>query len=263
MRRRFPLLLTIVVAVVLVITAAKLDRHRMELVRETSRVRAENTALVLQRSKEAHDIAAVDHAILSDAKRQVIALERARQDVIELEQRAVIRHAEIVTAYRRRLAEFSGEANGHDPEQAPTKLEHFQNVGRTTPSAAFQTLVWAALKGDEAAIAAGLSLDDRALTRAEVMLASLPDNTRAQSSPEKLAALWFEGTVVDVPAAQIIRQEPQDPTHTLLLVRGGLGDAQSLTMRLGSDGWQLVVPERALEALQKKVLGASPPLSRK
>lgn len=189
------------------------------------------------------------------------ALAAARRDVAALEHRAQRRHDEIAAESARRMATaFIIDPKNPDPERGFVMLESFQNVGRETPAAAFQTLIWAALKGDESMLADGLTLEDRAHARAEALVAGLPESTRRQFTPGKLAALWFEGSVVDVPAAQILRQTQLDATHVMLLTRGSVGGGPTVTLRKADSGWQLIVPEHGLETVQKKVIGSSPPL---
>jgi hypothetical protein len=260
MRRTLPIFLTLFAAVVFAVAVFKVDRHRHELIIEAARLRAENATADEKRTAHRRESAALARVVAENARQQTAALEQLRREAAVLETHARTRRAEIVTASKRRMADASAPPTFHDPEQGFTRLEYFQNVGRATPAAAFQTLVWAALHGDDATLAAGLSLADRARARAAVLLASLPDDVRARSSPEKLASLWWDGTVLDVPAAQVIRQEKQDDTHATLLTRGGIGGSSTLHFRLSPTGWQIVVPETALESIQSKVIGYSPPL---
>lgn len=189
------------------------------------------------------------------------ALADSRREVAALEQHAQRRHEEIAADSARRMkTAFIIDPANRDPERGFVRLESFRNVGRDTPATAFQTLVWAALKGEEAFLADGLTLDDRARARAEVLIAGLPEAMRGQFTPEKLAALWLEDAVVDVPAAQILSQTRLDDTHVMLLTRGGIGGGTTLTLRKADSGWQLIVPEHGLEVVQKKVIGSSPPL---
>ena len=110
-------------------------------------------------------------------------------------------------------------------------------------------------------LARGFALGGRARERAEVLLKRLPaGGPKVAASPERLAALWFEGTVLDVPALHISGATVGDATHVTLIVRGGIGRAQQVPMQRAPDGWQVVVPESAMEQIQQKVTGASPPL---
>lgn len=260
MRRTLPTIFMVVIAAGFTLTALKLERHRRELTSETVRLRAEEASVDKKRAERRRESAAVARVAAETTRQQAVELEQARREVAALEQHALARRAEVVAASQRRMAEASAPPTSRDPEQGFTKLGFFQNVGRATPAAAFQTLVWAALHGDDATLAAGLSLDDRARARAAVLLASLPDDVRARSSPEKLASLWWDETVLDVPAAQVFRQEMQDDAHATLLTRGGIGGSSTLHFRLSPTGWQIIVPESALESIQSKVIGYSPPL---
>ena len=184
-------------------------------------------------------------------------LQEARREIATLERHASARRAEIVAASAQRLADASG-GRATDPTQGMTRLELLQNVGRDTPSAALQTLVWAALKGEESLLQAGLALDDAARERAVDLAARLPPDTRSKTTPEKLAALWFTDSVLDVPAMYIAGQEVNDDAHVTLLVRGGIADTEKLTMLQSPDGWKIVVPVRALEGVKKKLAFPSP-----
>jgi hypothetical protein len=64
-------------------------------------------------------------------------LEGARQEMAELEQRALASRTQNV-------ASAATLETNRDPMLGLTRIEHFSNVGQTTPAAGFQTLVWAA-----------------------------------------------------------------------------------------------------------------------
>lgn len=184
-------------------------------------------------------------------------LANARHEIALLERRASARRAEIVAASAQRLADDSA-ARATDPSQGMTRLELLQNVGRETPSAALQTLVWAALKGKEKILEDGLALNDAVRERAVQLAARLPEETRAKATPEKLAALWFTDSLLDVPALSIAGQDAKDDAHVTLLVRGGIAGTDQLKMLQSPDGWKIVVPIRALEVVEKKLAAPSP-----
>ena len=186
-------------------------------------------------------------------------LERARNEVAALE-----RHAQETLATKatrislQTNVDASALALNQNPELGLTKLENFRNVGRSTPGAALQTLVWAAMKGDYNLLAESMAVSGVARQRAEALISVLPESERSESTPEKLAALWFAQTVLNVSAAQISGQTVTDPTHATLSVRGGIGAGGQVSMQLGSNGWQMVVPAQALESAQIK-LGITKP----
>lgn len=258
MRRPPSFLTLLVIGGSVTIGLGWIERHRQLLSREAARAHAEKDAIIAARLKT--DVPNFSVAHDSEQGRAIRdEIQRVQDQIASLEQHALARRTEMRAASERRMATAAQAAGARDPAQGMTKLELFQNVGRDTAAAAFQTLVWAALKGERQTLAAGLALDDRALQRANDLLARLPEPARAQLSPEKIAALWFEGTVLDVPAAQILRQESQDDEHVTLLVRGGIGDSSTVNMVHSATGWQLVVPQHGLETIEKQVAGGAAP----
>lgn len=147
-----------------------------------------------------------------------------------------------------------------EPSSAPvTKTEGrrlplgaFRNLGRGTPEAAFETILWAVVKGDDATMIGTLSLTGEARAKAEAILARRPEATRTQyGTPEKLVGLFFSaGILVGADSFQIVGEERTDPTHATLHVQAD-GKADTFPMVLGADGWQLVVPERALTVIDR------------
>jgi hypothetical protein len=185
-------------------------------------------------------------------------LVRARREVAEAEQRAALRHAEL-------RAQAAGDAEAlatnRDPQRGLVRLENFANAGQATPSAAFQTLVWAALKGDEATLARLLLLSPPARSAAEELIASLPEDMRRPWTPEKLAALAITSVVMDVSAAAIDSEVRLDAQHATVGLRiPGIDASKSkLGFQLGVEGWQVVVPPEQIEMLRRRL--ASLPVS--
>lgn len=233
-----------------------LDHTRRVRTREVTELRREHARSSSSTTPrdEAPALSAATGAPLASLAAEVAA---ARREIAALEQSAQRRRAEIVAASVRRIADAAGEST-RDPTQGMMKLEYFQNVGRATPAAALQTLAWAALKGEETLLTGGLALDDKARARASELAAKLPEAARAQAMPEKLGALWFMNAVLEVPAIHIFGQTAIDDDHVVLLVRGGIGDQEKLTLVRAPGGWQIVVPARGMEVLQKKVANAAP-----
>lgn len=259
MRRVITLGSLLVVGLALVAAALALDARRRRLSAEL--VAVGHAAAPTSETRTTGTVTGASPATKTDASADDLAVLAARRDVADLEQKAEQRHAEIAAQSKKRMATaFIVDPNNHDPAQGMVMLDTFQNVGRATPAAAFQTVVWAALKGEDATLAEGLTLDDRARARAEVLIARQPESARSQLTPEKLAALWLEDAVVDAAAANIVSQTRLDDTHVNLIVRGGIAPGHTLTFWQTDSGWRLVVPEAGLEAVQKKVIGSSPPL---
>jgi hypothetical protein len=236
-----------------------LDSRRRELSRNLVQVREEAESLTRKRSLAAQKIQASERVPTDLEGERVEKIRRARLEIAALDQRARVRRAEILAQSAQRIAGANPTTDNRDPIRGMTKLEYFRNVGRDTPSNALQTLVWAALKGEESTVVQGVALDASARAHAEKLIADLPENTTPQRSPEQLAALWFESAVLDVHAAQIIREELHDATHATVLMAGGIGDSATLDLVRSPAGWQLVVPGRGLETIQKRVIGEPAP----
>ena len=204
------------------------------------------------------------HATQVRAAREAAAakLKQARLEVAVLEQRARQRRREMLAAGARgHAADMAALAAGNrDPNRGMARLEDFENKGFASPEAALETLVWAALNGREEVLARGMAVEGRARQRAGELSALLPADQQAQYTPERMAAMWFENSVLTVPAAHFLGQQVVDAGHVTVNVAGGFGGSSTLSMEIGPAGWQLVVPERGMEYMQQRLVGSSPPL---
>jgi len=144
-------------------------------------------------------------------------------------------------------------AGGLLPAEGLLPLEAFRNLGRDTPRAAFETTIWAVVKGDDATMVGVLSLDRAARTKAEAILARLPASSRAQyATPEKLVGIFFSaGILVGTDSFRILGEDRTGPTQATLRVQTPKGSTEHFPMVLGTGGWQLVVPERALTLIDR------------
>jgi len=172
---------------------------------------------------------------------------KIRAEIAALEQRATEEHA-------LRPEATDAPSTNRDPEKAMTRLEYFQNVGQATPAAAFQTLVWAALKGDEKTMAQAIGLDDGARRKVlELMGASLSAAEREKyPTPESILTLFLAKALIRVSSLQIVETEPKDALNATVTVRGLMGNDQKLPMRLGPTGWQLLEGEKNVEWLREE-----------
>jgi hypothetical protein len=232
---------------------ANLEKELAELQRQQRRVewvRQENERLRAVAAQT--EVSDVDSA---DARQR--ELERLRREVIGLEQRALAQSRRVTAT---NAAETNALATNRDPEQGMTRLEHFRNVGRDTPRAAFQTLVWAAMKGDEQALAGALTMPDSARQKADALLARLPDDARKRyPNAESLAAIAVAGEMLKGGAIELPGHTLTDVTNAIVQIRtqGGAKEVK-LPMRLGPGGWQFVVPERAIDAIARRLVEGSP-----
>lgn len=177
-------------------------------------------------------------------------LAEIRAEIAALERRAAAQHAaqpEITDA----------PATNRDPEKAMTRLEYFQNAGQGTPAAAFQTLVWAALRSEEKILAQTIGLDEASRGKVlELMGATLSDAEREKySTPESVLAVFLSKALIRVSSLQIVETETKDAQNATVTVRGLMGNDQKLPMRLGASGWQLWEGEKNVEWLRAEFRG--------
>lgn len=210
-------------------------------------LRQENVRL---RALLAHASAAGGAAEATDAVHAEVA--RARAEVAKLEKAAERRR-------RQREAQVAADeqalATNRDPNAGLTRLEQFQNVGQATPRAACQTLVWAATKGDAAVLADLFLLPETARAKAEELIAGLPEAARERWTPEKLAALYFTAVTTDMSAAQIADETFDGAQHATVMLRiPGVDEAKSkVALQLGAGGWQVIVPDIAIDVMRRKI----------
>ena len=217
-----------------------------------TRLRSDNAELKDTLARAQGDEAVAREAIHADAT-------RARAEIAEWEKRAAERSQQLAA---KTTAESAALEANRDPQKGLTRLEHFHNLGQASPDNAFQTLGWAALKGDDATLAQVSIVSAAARAKAEALIAGLPESGRAQWTPEKLAAMFFTGALGEVTAAQVLAEDVKDPQHVALSVRltgGGKETAIPLLAQLGANGWQIVFDERMLGAVQKKIANAEGP----
>lgn len=178
-------------------------------------------------------------------------LAAARAEVAALEQRAAQQAAQEAAEAQRDRADL---ANNRDPRLGLTRLEYFQPAGRATPAAAFQTAVWAAMKGDEPTLMQVSTMVPATRAEAEQLIARLPDAARGQWTPKKLTALWVSSALNDVSAIEITDEAFSDPQHAVVTFRfPERQGVEHVNLRLAADGWQVVLPANAMQALERRI----------
>jgi hypothetical protein len=171
--------------------------------------------------------------------------------------------AEIAALEKRAEEHFASQseatdapATNRDPEKGMTRLEYFRNAGQATPAAAFQTLVWAAMKGNDRAMAQTIGVADGARQEVQELIATLPESEREKySTPESVIALFLAKAMVLVSAIQVVDTTQTDASNATITVRGLMGNDQTLPMRLGATGWQLWEGEKNVEWLRAEFAG--------
>lgn len=136
----------------------------------------------------------------------------------------------------------------------------WKNSGRSTPSSAAETMMWAVDSGDVEALAGSIYLDQAAREKAAAILARMSESVRATyDTPEKLVALLLarEG---DVRAMQVL-SENKAGDEALVNMRlqkdDGKTKEEGIQFRRTPDGWRMTVSGKAVDKMGKKL--AEPP----
>jgi hypothetical protein len=247
---------SLLVALALVVGGASLTLLHLDNRRLQRRV-AEAATRNREVARLHDDNARLDRLLAAQREGADSARARVRQDVEQLrtEIAALERKAEHERAARLAITARETamlEAN-RDPRQGPARLEFFQNRGQATPSAAFETLVWAALKGNESTLADVTTLNSATRAKAEQLLAQLPADSRAQWTPQKLGQLWFTGLFTELPSLEILGETLVAADEASLQIRLRDGAEEKLALRLTPTGWKVLIPTAAFDHLSKKL----------
>ena len=172
-----------------------------------------------------------------------------RQEIADLERRAEETRA---TLLAQNAHDVQSLANNRNPELGLVRLENFEKVGQNTPAAAFQTFVWAAMKGDDPMMESMISIGGTAREKVQEIIATLPEADRkSHGTPEKLVGLFMANAFTSMPSAQIVGVALSDAQRAVVTVRGLTNREQKVPMQLGAQGWQIVIPEQRVEGIGK------------
>lgn len=234
------------------LTLLHLDTARLRRQLEGRKTVLSHTAPLQQENadlKALVDAGRRDSTAAADLGRQQV--QQLRAEIAGLEQQAVIAAAE-------RTAKSAREAEAldrnRDPQLGLVRVANFTDQGRASPAAAFQTVVWAAMKGETERLAAMCYLRADTRREAESLIARLPEATRAQWTPEKLGALWATSAMTETPALRIL-SENQTSVDDAVITLGTPKENQTenLKLRLTREGWAVIMPSDMIKKLEKKM----------
>lgn len=181
------------------------------------------------------------------------------------------RGAESTPAATRRLSRLSPGGHrdpvplkGRDPEQGFVRLENFADVGQATPSAAFQTAIWAVTKGNYEALAPLLTMSPDARARLQQYLDGLPRESRQKfGSPEQVIGLLMAMDILKNDALQIAGTVNGDRNHATIDVRRHAnGKVQAsgkkrIPLERGPSGWRLSISDAMMDDIPSALAQAS------
>jgi hypothetical protein len=137
----------------------------------------------------------------------------------------------------------------------------WKDCGRATPESATETMLWAASGGNLEALKASLYFGDETRSRAESVLAMLPESSREKfATPEDLLSEIVAGNMPLDSALLAARQlNGANEVTEYLRLKDSQGSSRQvfLSLRNGPDGWRLSVPPNTLESIAKGTGDAS------
>lgn len=183
-------------------------------------------------------------------------IERTRQEIAAWEQR-LKRQPEPMP----RQTPFT---ENRDPEKGPVRLEHFGARGNATPSAAFQTAVWAMTTGADDALPALFALSPAGRDKLRTFFAGMaPEVRRRYEPPEKLIGLLFARDILEEEGLEIGSATEPDSSGRVFLpvfrVRSGRKNPQEKKYPLirGPAGWQIPISDQMVDGIPAALAQAS------
>lgn len=187
-----------------------------------------------------------ENAVLTAQKISGEELTKLRADQAEA---ARLRAEAASLQEKREPVRRSPTAEGVSAPTSPITLTQWTNAGRATPTATFQTGVWAAVQGDTDALTKVITFDADGRALIEAQFGSLPEKDRAlYGSPEKIFATLLAVRLPQDLTSATVTQTTEGSGSTLLRMRlqhanGYFKDSSFNFIRSAEDNsWRILVP---------------------
>lgn len=202
---------------------------------------------------------------------QVEAAQQIREEITRIQQEIVVLERQIqqnsAGAMRPRSspkAPVEHYTENRDPEKGPVRLEHFRHKGQATPSAAFQTMVWAIINDETDALVPLFAISQTGRAKLREILVPMAPAIQAQfTPPEKLVGMLLAHDILEEEGFEIdIRSGPGDSGTTslrVLRVRNGRRNKldKNYPFQLGPTGWQLPITDQMIDGIPGIIESAS------
>lgn len=147
-----------------------------------------------------------------------------------------------------------------DITQGSVRLMDLRNAGHDTPSAAFETLIWAMARGDDAALINSIAIGESDRQQMLGYFAAIGEKTK---TPELVAGMLFAKQILkEAESFHILGSTQVDATHVKLHTKEiDLAEEEhtaELPMVLGPGGWKLQIPEGIASALEQEMRRKAP-----
>jgi hypothetical protein len=207
--------------------------------------------------------------------RRLAAAAPRRGEVVRAEHEELVRLRAQLSAWRGQLDELAKPAAAAAPRGPSNELRRgatappWQNKGRGTAAAAFETGNWAQWHGDVDAMLETFVFEAAAQAKLNALFAAQPGTDRTHyGTPERMAAML----AMDATAGQTgtwspmqIVEHPQDADNADVTLKvhvpGGADRERTLPARRFPDGWKMVLPMEQVDMLEN-ALSSFPPTQR-
>lgn len=165
--------------------------------------------------------------------------------------------------FRRNGIERVGPEN-RDPEKGPVRLEHSRNLGQATPSAAFQTLIWAIISEENNALVPLFAISPAGRAKlCEILAPMSPAIQEQYNSPEKLVGMLAARDFLDEEGFEIAGTKSPDKEGRVALrvlqVRNGRKNKleKAYPLQLGPTSWQFLITDKMIDDVPRMLESAS------
>jgi len=186
-------------------------------------------------------------------------IEKTRQEVASLE--AFQRRQASPPPLPPRSQHFT---DNRDPEKGPVRVGDFRDAGQATPSAAFQTAIWALATENYAALPPLLEISPAGREKLRAMVARMDAAAQARyDPPEKIVGLLMARDLLDEEGYAIAGMSEPDASGqvklSVLRVRNGRENKleKKLPFRRGPTGWQLPITDKMIDTIPSFLESAS------
>ena len=236
-------------------------------VREIDSLRTEHVRLAAIEPARAKLI----HGDQEELERRKIEAEALRAQLMKLKESNLSRTAPEAGA----LARIKAQAAAVPVLQGMLTPETIQNVGRATPSRAWQTQMWASLRGETTIKAESIAFDQRDHDALQAIFDGLAEDERSGfETPEQMgvSVMAMDSHPVPVslrigfPRVQVVTETLSGPDDAQIVTRsqnynGEIRNNPPIQMHRFPSGWKLMLPPNSSETVLATIL-AMPPSQR-
>jgi len=201
----------------------------------------------------------------AELRRSNAALAPVREENTRLKAQAAAPRVEAVpVAAAVEAAPAAPAVENRDPTQDMVGAEQLQQAGFATPAAAFQTFIWAALKGREDVMAASLYLSETARAQLAGVHGGMDASGRKKfPTPESIAVTFMADEVLEkvlrLHITSVAETAPGEAKLTArVITRTGRTRSSSFPLRQVDGAWRIALSDGNVEGMIQSLRGKEP-----